>query len=70
MISGCFVCPLCCLHILSLFNMKQILAFHILLQQASVLQHQGLDLTDQMPIFFFKVPFQLTQQLNITCRNL
>jgi len=41
--------------------MKQILAFHILLQQGSVLKHQGLDLAEQVTILFFKVSFQLAQ---------
>lgn len=55
-----------CLHVLSLFNVKQILALHSLLQQGSVLQHQGLDLVEQVAILFLQVALQLAQQLNIT----
>lgn len=54
------------LHILSLFNVKQILALHSLLQQGPVLQHQCLDLAEQVPILLLQVAFQLAQQLNIT----
>lgn len=46
--------------------MKQILALHRLLQQGSVLQHQRLDLVDQMAILLLQVALQLTQELNIT----
>lgn len=45
--------------------MKQILALHGLLQQGSVLQHQGLNLAEQVAILFLQVSFQLAQQLNI-----
>lgn len=58
------------LHILPLFNMKQILALHSLLQQCSVLYHQGLDLAEQVAILFLQVAFQLAQQLNITQTNM
>lgn len=44
--------------------MKQILALHSLLQQGSVLQHQGLDLGEQMAILLLQVALQLAQQLN------
>lgn len=57
-----------CLHILPLLNVKQILALHGLLQQGSVLQHQSVDLDEQMAIFLLQVALQLTQQLNITQR--
>lgn len=46
--------------------MKQILALHGLLQQGPVLQHQGLDLAEQVAVLFLQVAFQLAQQLNIT----
>lgn len=46
--------------------MKQIFALHCLLQQGSVLQHQGLDLAEQVAILFLQVALQLAQQLNIT----
>lgn len=46
--------------------MKQIFALHSLLQQGSVLQHQCLNLAEQVAILFFQVAFQLAQQLNIT----
>ena len=51
------------LHILSLFNMKQILALHCLLQQRSILQHQRLDLAEQVTILFLQVSLYLAQQL-------
>lgn len=54
------------LHVLSLFNVKQILALHGLLQQGSVLEHQGLDLAEQVAILFLQVALQLAQQLNVT----
>lgn len=55
-----------CLHILSFLHVKQILALHSLLQQGSVLHHQGLNLGEQMAILFLQVALQLAQQLKIT----
>lgn len=55
-----------CSHILSLLHVKQIFALHRLLQQGSVLQHQGLDLAQQVAVLFLQVALQLTEQLNST----
>lgn len=43
------------LHVLSLLDVKQILALHGLLQQASVLQHQRVDLDKQVAILLLQV---------------
>lgn len=54
--------------------MKQVLALHCLLQQGSVLQHQGLNLAEQVAILFLQVALQLAQQLKrhikISCWSL
>lgn len=55
-----------CLHVLALFDVKQILALHALLKQRSVLQHHGLDLAEQVAVLLLQVALQLAQQLNIT----
>lgn len=54
------------LHVLSLLYMEQILAFHCLLQQSAILQHQSLNLVQQMSILLFQISFQLAQQLTDT----
>lgn len=54
------------LHVLSLLYMEQVLAFHGLLQQRAILEHQRLNLVQQMAIFLFQVSFQLAQQLRHT----
>lgn len=46
--------------------MEQILAFHCLLQQSAILQHQSLNLVQQMSILLFQISFQLAQQLTDT----
>lgn len=46
--------------------MEQVLALHGLLQQRSILQHQSLDLVQQVAILLLKVSLQLAQQLTHT----
>lgn len=49
--------------------MEQVLALHGLLQQRSILQHQSLDLVQQVAILLLKVSLQLAQQLTHTKKN-
>lgn len=51
-------------HVLSLLDMEEVFALHGLLQQGSVLQHQGLDLVQQVSVLLLQIPFQLAQQLH------
>ena len=51
------------LHVLPLLHMEEVFALHGLLKQSSVLQHQGLDLVQEVAVLLFQVPLQLTQQL-------
>ncbi len=39
-------------HVLSLLDVEQVFALHGLFQQGPVLQHEGLDLIQQMPVLF------------------
>ena len=50
-------------HVLSLLHVEQILALHGLLQQGAVLQHQALDLTEQVAVLLLQVTLQLAQEL-------
>ena len=54
------------LHVLSLLYMEQVLALHGLLQEGAILQHQSLDLVQQVTILLLQVSFQLAQQLTYT----
>lgn len=40
------------IHVLPLLDVEQVFALHGLLQQGPVLQHEGLDLIQQMPVLF------------------
>lgn len=51
---------------MSLLDVEQVLAFHGLLQQRSILQHQSLDLVQQVAILLLEVSLQLAQQLTHT----
>lgn len=44
--------------------MEQVLALHGLLQQRSVLQHQRLDLGQQVAVLLLQVALQLAKQLD------
>lgn len=50
--------------------MEQVLALHGLLQQRSILQHQSLDLVQQVAILLLKVSLQLAQQLTHTQKKM
>lgn len=49
--------------------MEQVLALHRLLQKCAVLQHQGLDLVQEVTVLLLQVAFQLAQQLIHTKRE-
>lgn len=49
--------------------MEQVFALHGLLQQRAVLQHQRLDLVQQVSVLLLQVALQLTQQLRSTFRR-
>lgn len=54
----------CCSHVLSLLHVEQVLALHRLLQQRSVLQHQRLNLAQQVAVLLLQVALQLAEQLD------
>ena len=54
------------LHVLSLLYVEQVLALHGLLQQGAILQHQSLDLIQQVAVLLLQVPLQLAEQLKHT----
>lgn len=49
------------LHVLSLLYVEEILALHGLLQQCTILEHQSLNLIQQVTILFLQISFQLAQ---------
>lgn len=53
-----------CSHVLSLLHVEQVLALHRLLQQRSVLQHQRLDLAQQVAVLLLQVALQLAEELD------
>lgn len=55
---------------MSLLHVEQVLALHGLLQQRSILQHQSLDLVQQVAILLLKVSLQLAQQLTHTHKKM
>ena len=51
-------------HVLPLLHVEQVLALHGLLQQGAVLQHQALDLAEQVAVLLLQVHLQLAQELH------
>lgn len=62
--TGCVARVGRCSHVLPLLHVEQVLALHRLLQQRSVLQHQGLDLAQQVAVLLLQVALELAQQLD------